>query len=52
MSKVCKLSMKVKVSKWANLLYPIWIVQVLLGFKPYIPEWALKFEMVSREAGQ
>lgn len=49
MSKVCTLSMEVKVNKWHKLLYPLWVIQVLFGFKPYMPKWAIDYKIVSNK---
>lgn len=41
------LEVKTTVSPYINLLYPLWVVQVWLGFNPYVPKWAIKCEVLN-----
>lgn len=43
---VRKITMKVSISKWSRLLIPIWLIQVALGFKPWMPKLFIKADVV------
>ena len=44
---VGKLTYTIEVSRFINILYPIWFVQCIIGCKNfYMPKWAYKLEAV------
>jgi len=45
---MAKMNIKVKIQmrSWCKLLYPVWFLQVALGFKPFVPKCCFKMELV------
>lgn len=38
------LNLKIKFAWWSRLLYPVWAVQCVFGFKPWMPRGMIKLE--------